>query len=70
MIPVIVIITGMISKVAITTIKSRSRKKKRCNAEVFLSIFSPPVFMKERSVASFYFLVLLDIYLCVCLKED
>lgn len=49
MIPVIVIITGMISKVAITTIKSRSRKKKRCNAEVFLSFF-PLLFSWKKEV--------------------
>lgn len=50
--------------------KKWKSKEKKCNAEVFSFVFFPSCFMKERGIASFYFLVLLDIYLCVCLKED
>lgn len=47
MIPVIVIITGMTSKVAITTIKSGSRKKKNVMLRFFFRFFPPVPGKKE-----------------------
>lgn len=49
--------------------KWKSKEKKNVMLRFFFRFF-PSCFIKERGIASFCFLVLLDIYLCLCLKED
>lgn len=49
--------------------KKWKSKEKNSNAEVFLSLFPLLFHERKRYIASFCFLILLDIYLCVCLKD-